>query len=67
MSGSEPLIQCDRPARCPPFRAGRFFPRFLDTWLLLLDIKTSWIAADLSIIDLWSSPIAVNLIHPSGV
>ena len=60
MGGSEPLIQHDRPARCPPFRAGRF--RFL-----VIDEKTSWIVAVLSIIDAWRNPIAVNLIAPSGV
>lgn len=60
MCGSEPLIRHDRPARRPPFRAGRFRS-------LVLNEKISWIVAVLSIIDLWSIPVGVNLIAASGV
>ena len=60
MCGSEPLIRHDRPARFPPFRAGRFRS-------LVLNEKISWIVAVLSIIDLWSIPVGVNLIAASGV
>jgi hypothetical protein len=73
MSGGEPLIQQRPPRTVSPLPCGAVSllgictDRSTRKTLRTVVEKTSWIATVLSIIDLWSSSIAVNLIAASGV